>query len=105
MRAIGGGARSLMWLQTLANVFALPIATVQPQGGAAYGAALLAAVGCGMFGSVEDAAQSCVKPDAVVEPDAHLTAAYEDLYGAYGRLYPALKGEFGKLANITAARQ
>ena len=39
VRAIGGGARSRMWLQTLANVFGLPLTTVQPAGGAAFGAA------------------------------------------------------------------
>ena len=102
VRAIGGGARSRMWLQTLANVFGLPIATVQPAGGAAYGAALLAAVGCGMFHSVEDAAQSCIATSGAVEPDASLTTAYEELYHAYKRLYPALKEEFAALANITA---
>ena len=105
VRAIGGGARSRMWLQTLADVFGLPIATVQPSGGAAYGAALLAAVGCGMFGSVEEAVQACIETDSVVEPDNNAVAAYGELYGAYSRLYPALKGEFAALADLTAGQR
>ena len=104
-RAIGGGARSRMWLQTLANVFSLPIATVQPQGGAAYGAALLAAVGCGIFHTVDEAVSSCITTETSAQPDANLTATYEELYGAYRRLYPALKSEFAALADITAGNR
>ena len=105
VRAIGGGARSRMWLQTLSNVFGLPIATVQPAGGAAYGAALLAAVGCGMFADIEEAVKSCITTTSGAEPDAKETATYEELYGAYRRLYPALREEFRSLAEITAGQQ
>lgn len=105
VRLIGGGARSRMWMQTLANVFGLPIATVQPSGGAAYGAAMLAAVGCGMFDSVDDAVRSCIDTASGAEPDAEETATYEELYGAYRRLYPALREEFRSLAEITAGQQ
>ena len=105
VRAIGGGARSRMWLQTLSNVFGLPISTVQPSGGAAYGAALLAAVGCGMFADIEEAVESCITTTSGAEPDAKETATYEELYGAYRRLYPALKDEFAALAGIAAARR
>ena len=105
VRAIGGGARSRMWLQTLANVFALPIATVQPQGGAAYGASLLAAVGCGMFDAIHDAVGSCITTETAAEPDANLAATYEELYAAYKRLYLALRDEFAALAHITAGHR
>lgn len=105
VRLIGGGARSRMWLQTLSNVFGLPISTVQPSGGAAYGAALLAAVGCGMFDTVDDAVRACISTERAAEPDAAPSAAYDELYIAYKRLYPALKREFAALADFTAARQ
>ena len=105
VRAIGGGARSRMWLQTLANVFGLPLATVQPAGGAALGAALLAAVGCGMFSSIQDAVQSCIKTGDVVEPEASLTAVYDELYDAYRQLYPVLKNSFATLADINARQR
>ena len=105
VRLIGGGARSRMWLQTLSNVFGLPINTVQPSGGAAYGAALLAAVGCGMFDTVDDAVRACITTERAAEPDAALSVAYDELHIAYKRLYPALKREFAGLAGFTAARQ
>ena len=105
VRAIGGGARSRMWLQTLANVFGLPLATVQPAGGAALGAALLAAVGCGMFSSIQDAVQSCIKTGSAVEPEANLTTVYDELYDAYRQLYPALKSSFATLADINARQR
>ena len=104
-RAIGGGARSRLWLQTLANVFGLPIATARPAGGAAYGAALLAAVGIGMFGSIDDAARTCIKPGTSVEPDASSVAQYDEMYDAYRQLYPALRDNFAALAGITAGRR
>jgi xylulokinase len=105
VRLIGGGARSRMWLQTLSNVFGLPISTVQPAGGAAYGAALLAAAGCGMFTDIEEAVKSCIRTEGAVEPNADQQAAYEELYGAYKRLYPALKEEFAFLSALTAGQE
>ena len=105
VRVIGGGARSRMWLQTLSNVFGLPISTVQPSGGAAYGAALLAAVGCGMFADIEEAVESCIRTESAVEPDASQRAAYGELYGAYMRLYPALREEFAFLEGLTVGQE
>ena len=104
VRAIGGGARSRMWLQTLANVFGLPISTTLPYGGAAYGAALLGAVGCGMFSSVQEATRRCIQVGNTIEPDPGLHAAYLDLHGAYKRLYPALRDEFALLSEVTAGQ-
>ena len=51
--AVGGGARSPFWRQMQADVLGVPVVTVAPSGGAPYGAAILAAVGSGRFGSVE----------------------------------------------------
>lgn len=105
VRAIGGGARSRMWLQTLSDVFGLPISAVQPAGGAAYGAALLAAVGCNMFSGIGEAVQSCINTETAATPNAELTAAYEELYGSYRRLYPALKDEFALLADFAEGQR
>ena len=91
-------------MQTLADVFGLPIATVQPSGGAAYGAALLAAVGCGMFHDIDEAARTCTSVGGTFEPNTNMTATYNELYGSYRRLYPALKDEFAALADITTER-
>lgn len=100
VRAIGGGARSRMWLQTLADAFGLPISTVRPAGGAAYGAALLAAVGCGMFAGISEAVHAHISTEIAAEPNADRSEAYDELYEAYRRLYPALKGEFAALSKL-----
>ena len=105
VRAIGGGARSPMWLQTLADVLGLPISTIRPQGGAAYGAARLAAVGCGMFPGIGDAVRAGVATEIAAEPHPAHSAAYDELYAAFKRLYPALEGEFAALSEFTAARR
>lgn len=104
-RIIGGGARSSLWRQICADVFGLPIATTQPNAGPAYGAALLAAVGCGIFAAVRQAVEACVNPGDAVHPNPANAAAYSEFYRAYRRLYPALKDHFANLAELTERRR
>jgi len=96
IRASGGGTASPLWRQVLADVLDAEIATVNTTEGAAYGAALLAAVGTGWFASVEAAADALVRstPVAAVGPDA---ARYADLHAVYRELYPALAPSFHRL--------
>ena len=101
-RAIGGGARGGLWLQILADVFNMPIATALPAAGPAYGAALLAMVGCGMFADVQSAVRACVRTSVAAEPDAARAAEYDEIYGEYRRLYPALRDRFSGLAALGA---
>jgi xylulokinase len=97
IRASGGGTVSPLWRQILADVLGAEIATVNTSEGAAYGAALLAAVGAGWFGTVEAAAGACVTatPVASPGPDAH---AYGGAYATYRELYPALRPIFPRLS-------
>lgn len=104
-RIIGGGARSRLWRQICADAFGLPIATTHPNAGPAYGAALLAAVGCGIFADVRQAVEARVKPGAAVHPNPANAAAYNELYRAYRRLYPALKERFADLAEFAERRR
>ena len=104
-RIIGGGARSSLWRQICADALGLPIAITQPNAGPAYGAALLAAVGCGIFADARQAVEACVKPGAAVQPNPANVAAYNELYHAYRRLYPALKEQFANLAELAERRQ
>ena len=62
------------------------------------GGANLAAVGCGEFASVEEAAQKLVKVVDTVESDAELAAKYEERYQKFRKIYPAVKGLFRELA-------
>ena len=93
MRVTGGGARSLLWRQILADVFGAEIVIVNAEEGAAYGAALLAATGSGAFRSVESACDATIQITGSTQPgkDQNL---YEKLYPLYRDLYPALKPTF-----------
>ncbi len=96
IRSSGGGTASALWRQILADVLGAELATVSTTEGAAYGAALLAAVGGGWFASVEDAAGQLVRvrPAASPGPDGRL---YADAHETYRELYPALAPSFRRL--------
>lgn len=90
----GGGAKSPLWRKIIANVMNMKVDIIESEEGPGYGAAILAAVGCGVFSSVEEAAKKLVKVIATEEPDPELTAKYEERYQKFRKLYPALKGMF-----------
>ena len=98
VRASGGGAKSGLWRQILADVFSTEIATLQIAQGAAYGAALLAAVGGGAFKTLHDACHAAVRVQVTERPTAAATA-YEQAYERVRRLYPALRAEFSLIAS------
>ena len=93
VRASGGGARSELWRQILADVFNSEIALVNITEGAAFGAALLAGVGAGVYANVEDAcARTIHVTDSVTQGEN--VQVYDDFYQVYRGLYPALKDSF-----------
>jgi xylulokinase len=97
VRASGGGARSAFWRQVLAAVFDRPIATLQTQEGSAYGAALLAMVGSGHYGSVVEACKDAIREKQRLEPDNAKAAVYRRRYPVFRALYPALKPAFRQI--------
>jgi xylulokinase len=88
-RATGGGSRSRLWRQILADVLDVPVATTSSAEGAAEGAALLAAVGVGWFGSVQEACDGFVRVTGTTPTSADV-AAYAGAHERYASLYPAL---------------
>ncbi len=100
--ASGGGARSAFWRQMLADNFGAPIVTVSAAEGSAYGAALLAGVGAGVWPTVEAACTACVTETSRVQPQRAAAAVYRDYYSHFRALYPMLKGEFAALAATVA---
>lgn len=90
----GGGAKSLLWRKIIASVMNMKVDIIESEEGPGYGAAILAAVGCGVFPSVEEAAKKLVKVVATEEPDAGLVAKYEERYQKFREFYPVLKGRF-----------
>jgi xylulokinase len=93
VRVTGGGARSPLWRQILADVFGAEIVTVNTEEGAAYGAALLAATGAGLFPGVESACDATIRITGATGPGED-SAVYEEIYPLYRGLYPALKPTF-----------
>jgi xylulokinase len=99
VRASGGGARSPLWRQILADVFDTEIVTVNVTEGAAYGAALLAGVGAGMYDSVAAACDAAIRVTGRTGPGP-AAAVYADYYPHYRALYPALAPEFEAIAQV-----
>ena len=94
----GGGAKSPLWKKIIANVMNLKVDVIESEEGPGYGGAILAAVGCGEYGSVEEAAGKLVKVVDTVEPEEELVAKYEERYQKFRRIYPTVKGLFRTLA-------
>ena len=92
--AVGGGARSGFWLQMLADILGVPLRTVGPAEGAPLGAAMLAAVATGTFGSLAEAGRSWLTTTGEAIPNAGTTDAYSAAYARYGSLYAHLKDWF-----------
>lgn len=87
----GGGAKSDVSRKIIANVMDLSVDIIESEEGPGYGAAILAAVGCGVFASVEEAADKLVKVTATVEPERELVGKYEERYQKFRQIYPAVK--------------
>jgi xylulokinase len=90
-RALGGGARSELWLRIVASVLQLPLERVAVEEGAAYGAALLGGVAGGVFADVHEAVSACVRTRETIEPEPAWLDAYVGGYERFRALYPALR--------------
>jgi xylulokinase len=92
IRLGGGGARSYLWQQIQADIYGIPVDLVAAEEGAAYGAALLAGVGTGMWASVDAACETAVRVAKRIEPIAENVELLNRRYQEYRKLYPALHG-------------
>ena len=93
----GGGAKSPLWKKMIANILNLKVDVIESEEGPAMGGAMLAAVACGEYGSVEGIAAKVVKIVDTVEPDPELVAKYEARYAQFKEIYPTCKPLFEKL--------
>jgi xylulokinase len=100
VRAIGGGARSSVWRQMQADILGTPITTMRAEEGPAFGAALLAGVGAGLYPDVQSAVAAAVATGEVVNPQPEAQKVYDELYGLYRQLYGTLKPTFNALAQV-----
>jgi xylulokinase len=97
VRASGGGTKGALWRQILASVLETELVTVNTTEGAAFGAALLAGVGSGVWENVPAACSATVKITGSTRPDPTQTEAYRRTYKLYRELYPTLKPIFNKI--------
>jgi xylulokinase len=97
VRASGGGARSALWRQILADVLEAEVVTVNAVHGAAFGAALLGGVGAGLWPDVAAACEATITETSRTGPGTHVER-YRAVHGIYRELYPALRETFGHLA-------
>ncbi len=97
IRLSGGGAKSALWRQMFADVFGRPVATLETQEGSAYGAALLALVGTGAYGSAEEVCRAAICEVETVTPRSAEARRYADTHKVYKALYPALRPVYGQI--------
>ncbi len=93
----GGGSKSPLWREIFANVLGIPLDMVKTEQGPGYGGAMLAMVGCGRYESVDAAAADLVEVAYTIEPDAELSARYEEQYRKFSKIYPAVKALFPEI--------
>ncbi len=90
----GGGAKSDLWKKIIANVLGIEVLTTEYDEGPGFGAAILAAIGCGEFRDAKEASDKLIRISNRVLPDSELTALYEKKYQVWKTLYPAMKASF-----------
>ncbi|MCC7191313.1 MAG: xylulokinase [Phycisphaeraceae bacterium] len=100
VRLSGGGARSRFWRQLQANIYNKQVATINAQEGPAYGVALLAGVGTGIWKSVPEACNASIRETEKLKPNAKAAKQYEQGHAQYQRLYAALVEEFDQIAKL-----
>lgn len=100
VRASGGGARSEFWRQLQADIYQQPIVLTNATEGPAYGVALLAGVGTGVWSSVEQACAASIRQVSKVSPRKKIAEQYDRQFAVYDKLYGDLKGRFPEMAAL-----
>lgn len=93
----GGGAKSPLWKKIITNVLNLKVDVIESEEGPALGGAILAAVACKEFESIEDAVNKLVKVTETIEPEKELVEKYEDRYNKFKKIYPTVKSLYDEL--------
>lgn len=87
----GGGAKSPLWRKIISNVLNINVNIIESEEGPGLGAAMLAAVACGEYSSVKEAADKIVKVIGTEKPDPVLAEKYDKKYRKFKEIYPAVK--------------
>ncbi|AZO93828.1 xylulokinase [Halocella sp. SP3-1] len=100
IRAIGGGAKSQLWQQIMADIFGQEICLLNIEEGPAFGAALIAGVGAGVYDNFATAESRIIKISKRISPVEENVAHYNKLYNIYQNLYPAVKDNYRELSKL-----
>lgn len=100
VRFSGGGAKSLLWRQMFADVLNTELFTVNTTEGAAFGAALMAGTGIGIWENIQEACQATIRITSQITPNVDAVDRYASAYPIYRELYPSLKPIFDKIAQV-----
>ncbi len=99
-RLMGGGSRSPLWCQIIADVLDRPVEIAREAEATCLGAGMLAAAGAGLFDSIEEAAANMSASGDSYRPRSLETARYDRMYDVYKDLYPALRAHFARLKDV-----
>ena len=100
MTLCGGGAKSPLWRQMLADVYGIPVGILASNEGAALGAAILGGCAAGVYASVEEGCKACIRGGDTVSPNADNHTEYDKFYGIYQRIYPQTKDIFSEMKEL-----
>jgi len=103
IRAIGGGAKSRVWQQILADILGEEISLLNVEEGPAFGAALIAGVGVGVYSSFAEAVNRIIKVKKTIIPNIKNNQRYNQYYQLYKKLYYSLEEDFKELKNLTSS--
>lgn len=101
MMVCGGGGKSTVWRQMLADMYSCPVNTTHTDEGPALGAAILAGVGAGVYSTVEQGCDEIIRKNITQEPDLQNHDIYNGYYELYKKLYLDLKSDFRVLSNLS----
>ncbi|HIU76896.1 MAG TPA: xylulokinase, partial [Candidatus Pelethocola excrementipullorum] len=89
--------KSPLWKKIIANVLGIKVDVIESEEGPGYGGAMLAAVACGEYTSVEVAAEKLVKVVDTIEPEEELVVKYNKRYAQFAKIYPTVKELFNEI--------
>lgn len=98
--SVGGGAKSNIWLQIQADIFDIPVYTLETEQGPGYGAAMLAAVGCGWYNTLEECAENFISYNDEYLPNEKNVKEYQPVYEIYQQIYEDIKSISYKTSEI-----
>ena len=100
MMACGGGGKSKIWRQMLADMYGCQVKTIKAQEGPALGVAILAGVGAGIFQDVPSACREFIQEATYCQPQPEGQSYYEKGHALYQKLYTKLKDCYQDLAKL-----